>query len=117
MDNQKLRKSFKYAWRGLADILKTEQNFQIELASGLMVVVLMFYFQVSLLEAAILILTILTVLVFEIVNTVIERLVDLIKPQIHQQAGRIKDMTAAIVLVASIGAAIIGLIIFLPYFF
>jgi diacylglycerol kinase len=49
------------------------------------------------------------------VNIAIERLVDIMKPRIHHYAGVVKDATAAAVLVASLGALVVGLVIFIPY--
>ncbi len=54
------------------------------------------------------------VMVGEMINTGMETLVDLISPEYHPLAGRIKDIAAGSVLVSSIVAVIIGIIIFLP---
>ncbi len=51
----------------------------------------------------------------EMINTAIETLTDLISPEHHDKAGRAKDIAAGAVLIAAISAAIIGIIIFLPY--
>ena len=51
------------------------------------------------------------------VNIVIERLLDFLHPAHHEEVRVIKDLMAAIVLIASFGAAIIGLMIFWPYIF
>ena len=45
----------------------------------------------------------------------IEQLVNLVSPQRHPLAGRVKDIAAGAVLVCTATAAIIGLIIFIPY--
>jgi diacylglycerol kinase len=58
-----------------------------------------------------------TVLVLELINSSMERLVDLVKPQLHESARDIKDLMAAAVLMASFFAVLIGLMIFLPSFF
>jgi diacylglycerol kinase (ATP) len=57
-----------------------------------------------------------TVIAAELFNTAIEKLVDLVSPERHPVAGRVKDIAAGAVLICAVAAAIIGLIIFIPYF-
>ena len=54
------------------------------------------------------------VLSLELINTSIEKTIDLLHPDFNERAGEIKDMAAAAVLVAAIISVIIGLIIFIP---
>lgn len=110
-------KSFVCALRGLVYILKNEKNFQNELAISFIVILAMFYFQVTRMETVALVLVIVGVLIMELLNTVVERVVDILKPRIHPYARLIKDLMAAIVLISAIFSVIIGLIIFLPYIF
>lgn len=112
----KLFKSFRYAWRGLKYALKNEQNFQIEILIGLFVVILMFVFPTRTLEKIALFIAIFAILVMELINTIFERVVDMLKPRVHPYAQLVKDMMAAAVLLAAVGAVIVGLIIFYPYF-
>ena len=81
------------------------------------VVIAMFYFNVTRTETVALVLVIAGVLIMELLNTVVERVVDILKPRIHPYARLIKDMMAAVVLISVIFSVIIGLIIFLPYVF
>jgi len=53
------------------------------------------------------------ILSLEIFNSAVERLVDMLTPKTHSFAKEIKDLLAAMVLVASLFAVAIGLIIFL----
>ena len=108
-------KSIHRAWRGLIQVWKDEQNFRIEIFIALIVLVMIFYWQVTLKESVILILVIFTVLILEIINTVMERMVDILKPKIYHYVAVLKDMMAAAVLLASIAAIIIGILIFYPY--
>ena len=55
------------------------------------------------------------VLIMELINTIMERVVDILKPRVHPYVRLIKDLMAASVLLASILAVIVGLIIFIPY--
>lgn len=112
----KLIKNFKNAFNGLKEALIFERNFKIMIAVAAAVVAAMFYFKVSRLEKAILFLTIFSVLMLETVNNVIERIMDFIHPDYDERIRIIKDLMAAIVLLASVGAIIIGLIVFGPHF-
>lgn len=116
MDNfKKLFKSFRYAGRGLKYVLRNEQNFQIEILIGLLVVILMYLFPTRTLEKIALFIAIFAVLVVELINTMFERVVDMLKPRVHPYAQLVKDIMAAAVLLSSIGAAVVGIIIFYPY--
>ena len=110
-----LVRSFHYAIKGVWYVFKNEQSFRIHLLATAVVLLLMIYFQVKLWEAVILFLVIIVVLVLELINTIFEKMVDILKPRIHFYAEIIKDIMAATVLVASIGALIIGILIFAPY--
>ena len=113
---QKLFKSFRYATRGLKYVLKNEQNFQIEILGGIFVVILMYLFPTRSLEKIALFIVIFAVLVMELINTIFERMVDMLKPRVHPYAQLVKDVMAAAVLLSSVGAVIVGVIIFWPYF-
>lgn len=112
----KLNRSFIHAARGIRYAVKFERNFRIELIMACFVAALIPVFRVKNWEAIVLILMISWVLAIELLNTVLERVVDILKPRIHPYARLIKDIMAAVVLISSIAAFIIGLIIFLPYF-
>lgn len=77
----------------------------------------MMYFQMRIWEKSALTLVIVIVLVLELINSAMERFVDVISPRLHSQAEDVKDVMAGAVLIASVGAAIIGVLIFLPYFY
>lgn len=116
VDVRKLGKSFRYAARGFWYVFKNEQNIRLHMLISLGVIVLMIYFQVSLWQAIILFMVIMLVIVLELINTIFERIVDILKPRIHYYAEVIKDIMAATVLVSTIGAVVIGILIFAPYF-
>ncbi|MEW6408092.1 MAG: diacylglycerol kinase family protein [Patescibacteria group bacterium] len=110
----RLLKSFKYAISGFLYALKEEQNFRIHILATIIVVILMFALEVSKYEAFVLIISISLVLIGELVNSVFERIVDILKPRLHPYAEKVKDMMAAIVLIASLSSIILGLWIFVP---
>ncbi|MFA6047554.1 MAG: diacylglycerol kinase family protein [Parcubacteria group bacterium] len=109
------RKSFSYAIRGLRYVVNHEKNFQNQLLAAFLIVIIMIYLQVTRAEAVVLILVIAGVLIMELFNTVMERVVDILKPRIHPYARLIKDLMAASVLLASLLAIFIGILIFYPY--
>lgn len=114
---KKFRKSFGHAANGLREALIHERNFKIMLGMASVLVGAMFYFPTSRIEKAILATTIFAVLTLEMVNIAIERLLDFLHPTHHEEVRIIKDLIAAIVLIASFGAIIIGLMIFWPHIF
>lgn len=115
--NGRLKKeiiSFRNALKGVVSHARSESHFRFHLWSTLMVVFFGFLLHVSKLEWCLLILCIILVLAAESFNTAIEKMMDIIHPGEHSQVGFIKDVTAAAVLIVSVGAAIIGSIIFFP---
>lgn len=110
-----LKKSLVYAAKGFGYVFAREQNFRIQLFVAMLVIVAMLYFGIDGIHAVMLIVSIAAVLVLEMINSIFEHLVDLLKPRLHYVIGEIKDMMAAAVLLASISATMVGIIIFWPY--
>lgn len=108
-------KSCRHAARGLVYVIRNEKNFQNELIIAILIVAAMIYFRVTRPEMIVLFIIIMGVLIMELLNTIMERVVDILKPRVHPYARLIKDLMAASVLLGSILAIIIGLIIFVPY--
>lgn len=108
-------RSLSHAFRGLKYTIKNEKNFQNELFFGFLVVGAMIYFGTTRTETVVLIIIIMAVLIMELLNTIMERVVDILEPRVHPYARLIKDLMAASVLLTSILAVIIGLIIFVPH--
>jgi diacylglycerol kinase len=115
-DIKKLFKSFTYALKGIRVVVREEQNFRVQLLAAVVVVAAMFILRLRVTEKALLTLAIVLVLVLELVNSIFERMVDILKPRIHHYVEDIKDIMAGTVLVASFGAFLIGVLIFWPYF-
>lgn len=108
-------KSFNYAARGIAYAWKTEQNFRTEIFIALVVVAMMLIFPLRPIEQVLLGLLIVWVLTLELLNTVLERMADIMKPKTHPYIKITKDLMAGAVLISAAGAAVIGVIIFYPY--
>ncbi|MBI4133398.1 diacylglycerol kinase [Candidatus Uhrbacteria bacterium] len=110
----KLRDSFKYAWRGVRIVFRDEQNFRIQLALAILVLLVAILIDLPSWKIIVLLLVSAFVLILELVNSIFERLLDAFRPRVHQYIEEMKDIMAAAVLMASIGAVVIGLIIFWP---
>lgn len=115
IDAKQLFKSFRYAARGMARVATEEQNFRLQLLAAVAVIVAAFLFGLERMEIALLTLVVVLVLVLELVNSVFERMVDLMKPRVHDFVKEIKDVMAATVLLASLGALLIGALLFWPH--
>ena len=110
-----LYKSFYYAFNGIGETFRRERNFKIHIIFMVAVIICGIYFQIKMHEWLICFLLFALVLSLEIVNTSIEAIVDLASPDYHPLAKTAKDCSAGAVLVSAIFAAVIGLIIFIPY--
>jgi len=107
--------SFKYAFNGIYYVFKTSRNFKIQLIFAFISLIFSFLLNISRLNYLILIATIMSVLILEILNTSIETLVDLlVKKKFSRLAEISKDASAGAVLLASINSVIIAVFIFVP---
>lgn len=113
MDSRKFLKSFTFAIQGFMTATK-EQNMRFHLLSAIVVIIAGFLTGLSVIEWLILILIISLVISAEMINTAIERVVDLASPDIHPLAKDAKDIAAGAVLVFAVSSVIIGLLIFIP---
>jgi len=112
----RLIRSFKFALRGISFVWRG-QNFRIQFFIGLLVFIMMYVLGLSRLEKVALILVITSVLILESLNTIFEHLSDILKPRLHDYIMIIKDIMAAVVLLASIASVLVGIMVFWPYVF
>lgn len=110
----KLINAFKHAFRGIGHALKYELNFKIQFVVAVMVIFMGCYFSITSTEWLIVTGTIVLVLSLELLNSTIEKTCNLISKEYHPRIKIIKDIAAGAVLLAALGASIIGAIIFLP---
>jgi diacylglycerol kinase (ATP) len=108
-------KSFGFAFKGLKVFFRTQHNAWIHALAAGMAILLGFFFHIERWEWCFVITAIGLVFITEAINTAIEFLTDLVSPGFNEKAGRVKDLAAAAVLIASIIALFIGCIIFLPH--
>ena len=114
LDNKRLVNSFKYAFEGIAQTYKGEQNLKIHTFIAILVLVFGFFLKISYLEWLVCLVLIGLVLMAEFFNTAIEYVVDLASPKVHPRAKAAKDTASAGVLMMAIISAIIGGVIFIP---
>lgn len=114
-DFKKQLRSFGYAWKGIRCCVGKEQNLSFHLIAMVVTVIAGFLLEITRIDWMIVILCIGVVIAAELFNSAIEKLVDLVSPERHPIAGQVKDIAAGAVLVCAATAAIIGLIVFIPY--
>ena len=107
-------RSVGFALKGLGYAFATQLNFRIQASVALIAIAMGLYFNISANEWHWVTLCIALVLMMELFNTGIEALVDLVSPGYNELAGRVKDVSAAAVLVIAIFTLVTGVIIFLP---
>lgn len=112
-----LIKSFQHAFCGILTSFVIGRNIKVHYTAALAAVLGGLSFGISKVELLIILLISAQVICLEMVNTAIERTVDLVTSEYHIYAKIAKDVAAGAVLVAAIFATIIGGIIFLPYIF
>jgi diacylglycerol kinase len=110
----KFIKSFSHALRGIAFLFNSQLNARIELTITGIVIIAGILFRISTSEWLVILLCIALVLSLEAINTAIEILADKLHPDFDKEIGKVKDVAAGAVLIASIVAAIIGFVIFVP---
>ncbi len=106
--------SFSYAGRGLAAAWREEHNFRLEVLFCLLIIALSVVLELEATQFSLIVLSCALVLALELVNTMIERISDLLKPRLNVYVQNIKDLTAAAVLVAALAALLVGLSIIVP---
>ena len=109
-----LLRSFGFALEGVSYLIRTQRSAQIEVGIGVAVLALAAWLRISVLEWAVLVLTIALVLAMEALNTAIELAVTLASPERHPLAKAAKDVSAAMVLIAAVASVIVGIIVLGP---
>ena len=109
----KFFKSLGYAFEGIAALIKLENNARIHLLATATVLIAGYISNITTYEWDWLAIAIALVWICEAFNTAIEALVDLVSPDKHPVAKKVKDLSAAAVLFAAVFAAYIGIKIFI----
>jgi undecaprenol kinase len=117
-DKQKpypLLKTFSFAFSGILSAIRTERNMRFHLLSSIVVLFFSFYFSLTKLEWITILFAVGGMFAFELMNTAIEKAVDLVTEQFHPLAKQAKDLAAGAVLMYAILSSVVGGIIFIPY--
>lgn len=112
-----LLKSFSYAITGITTAIRSERNMRIHLILSIIAIGCSLFFSISTVEWLFVIVAIGGMFSLEILNTAVERVVDLVTEEYHPLAKQAKDLAAGAVFVYALTVVIIGIIIFLPRIF
>ncbi len=106
--------SFKYAFDGFKEFVKSEHNARIHLFFTVIVIILGFLYELNNTEWLFIVFCIALVFITEIINTSIEKIANFICSEDNQKIKKIKDLVALAVLISAIASVTVGLIIFIP---
>lgn len=112
---KRLRASFQAAWRGILRAFALERTFRVMVVCAFIMLILISTIPLSMGERLTILLITGLMLVLELMNTMVERLIDLLKPRLSTYVRDVKDYMAAAVFVAALFTAMIGAMIFIPH--
>jgi diacylglycerol kinase len=110
----RVTESFVNAFHGLKDCIRHEKNFRVQYVIAILIVIAGIFFKLNQTEWLVIFICFAMVLSFEIINSAIEKLCDLVCPDFNLTIKKVKDMAASAVLLSAIISFLIGCIIFLP---
>lgn len=117
MENKWKNKNFfealKNSINGLVYAIKEQKNLKIQLFIAVVVVIFSVILQINKIEMIFICISISFVIFAEVVNTSIEKTVDLVTEEYNEKAKIAKDIAAGAVSIASLNAIIVGIIVFL----
>lgn len=105
------------AFRGLQTTWKEERNFRIGIFFACVVLITFALFGFSYTDITLAIIAITLVLSAEVINTTFEDTLNKIEPNFDPVIGKIKDVSAGIVVINVLGAFIIGVTLLAHHFF
>jgi len=117
MKNRTLGESFSFAISGVVFALHNERNMKIHFLAGFLAVILGFILGIDWIEWGMLCITIFIVVIAELLNTAVEKTVDLVIAEYHPLAKIAKNTAAGAVLLSAVNALIMAYIIFWPHLF
>lgn len=107
----KLIHKFGYAFVGLWTGIRHDTSIALQCVLGVITIVVCLFLSLSAMEWCLILIMVFLVIAVECINSAIEETVDYISMQRHPRAKRIKDLSAAAVLLVSIGALCVAVII------
>lgn len=112
MKIKKFTESFNHAIEGVIYTVRTQRNMKIHLTAAIVVLLFSLFFNMSKLEMVILLMTIVSVIVLELINTAIEATIDVLANYYHPLAKIAKNVSAGAVLVAAANSVVVGYLLF-----
>lgn len=109
---QKIIRSFHFAVVGLIYALKTQRNMRIHFGAAVLVLLAGPFFRLSGIETLLLFLAVFLVIITELINTAVEKTVDMFTESYHPLAEIAKNTAAGAVLVAAVNSVVVGIVIF-----
>lgn len=111
----KLFQAFRHAARGILMFFRSERNGAIQVIVAVLTMMAGVFLHISTMDWVHVIMCIGAVFTAEMLNTAVEKLCDMVKPEQDPRVRDIKDLAAGAVLVTAIASAAIGGMIFFPY--
>ena len=112
--NKDFNTALKNSFSGIVYAFKNERNLKIQFCIAILVIFIATILHINLIKFAILLTCIALVIFAEMINTTIERVLDLYSTNYNEKIKIAKDIASGAVLINSIFACIIGVIIILP---
>ena len=109
-------RSLKHAVGGILEVARSEQSFRLQVLISVLVIGLAWLLPLNTWERILVLLLCSAVMVLEILNSIMERLVDALQPRLGLMAGEVKDMMAGAVFVTALLAGVVGIMIFYSHF-
>ena len=107
--------SFNAAIEGIIYTIKTQRNMRLHFLCAILTILISIFLQLEKIELLVVCTAVTLVLICEMFNTAIEKIIDLITPDFHPLARIIKDVAAGCVLISAIFAVIVGYLVFSKY--
>lgn len=106
--------SFAHAFCGIQVAFREERNFRIQCGYAVLVSALLMWYRPSPEATAIVGLSLVALLSAELVNSALEKTIDLACPRFDERAGEAKDVSAAAVMLMAFASAAISLWVLAP---
>jgi diacylglycerol kinase len=107
-------RSFNFAFKGIWSLFREEPNSRIHFIGAVVAVFLGIFLRISLLEWSLIAIVAGMVFIAELINTALETLSDIVDPEWNEKIRKVKDYSAAAVLISAIISLVVGTLIFLP---
>lgn len=111
------KKSVRVAIKGIVYLFLYHRNMRLIFMSGILVFILGLIFNLKAVELVALCVTITLVFIAEIFNTAIELMMDAITEKYHTKIRLVKDIAAAVVILAILNSLAVGYILFIRKLF